>query len=123
MGQALPIGVDDPVVAARAVRRALADARRRAIDVVGVVVAAPPPLTLHAAQRFARRALGPHGDTVRLDLVVAEAGGGARLVELAADAARSIEDGDGLWVAVGIGCDGTTVALCLERGRGEPETA
>jgi hypothetical protein len=122
VGQALPIGLDDPVVAARAVRRALADARRRGIDVVGMVVAAPPPLTLDAAQRFARRALGPHGDAVRLDLVAAETGDAARLAQLAAEAARSSLDSDGLWVAVGIGPDETTVALCVERGRGDRET-
>src|SRR5688572_22337732 len=65
VGQALPLGVDDPFIAARAVRRALAGARWRAADVDAMVVATPPPLTLDAVGRFARRALGPHGATVR----------------------------------------------------------
>ncbi len=64
-GQVLPLGVDDPVTAARAVRRALAAAGRRATDVSGLVVAATEPIAEDVLAAFARRALGPHGAAVR----------------------------------------------------------
>jgi hypothetical protein len=109
-GQALPLGVDDPVIASRAVRRALAEARWHASDVDAMVVATPPPLTLDAVGRFARRALGPHGATVRCEARPAGEEGGERLAGLAL---RIAPGGAARWMAVGIGRDGQTVALCV----------
>jgi hypothetical protein len=109
-GQALPLGVDDPVIAARAVRRALAEARWRAVDVDVMVVATPPPLTLDAVGRFARRALGPHGATVGCEARPAGESGAERLAGLAL---RTVPDRAARWIAVGIGSDGQTVALCV----------
>jgi hypothetical protein len=116
VGQALPLGVDDPVMAARAVRRALADAHRRAADVTLMVVACAPPIPEDAIASFARRALGPHGADVH---VAGVAGTAADAEGLAAQAAselaarRTGEDSGCVGIAVGLGADGTTVACCL----------
>ena len=115
-GQALPLGVEDPVVAARAVRRALADAGRRAVDVSALIVAATGPLEAEVLAAFARRALGPHGASVRCSSQVAAPRVDAS--ELAASAAAGMSGDlspDGIGIAVALGPDGTTVALCLGR--------
>jgi hypothetical protein len=112
-GQAQPLGVDDPVVAARAVRRALAAAGRRAFDVTDLVVAANEPVPSDVLARFARRALGPHGSTVRAIGLVESTSDASGLAELALAAAASNEAPDGLVIAVGMTHDGTTEARCL----------
>ena len=116
IGQALPLGVDDPVIAARAVRRALAEAGRRAVDVSTLIVATSGPLDAEVLAGFARRALGPHGSSVRSRGLVAAPRADAD--ELAASAAAELSGDlspDGIGIAVGLGTDGTTVALCLGR--------
>ena len=119
-GQALPLGVDDPVVAARAVRRALADARLRALDVEVVTVVAPPPLTRLAVEGFMRRALGPHAAGVELLFVEADVPDAAGLTDHALGALAPEHGRRGIAVTVGIAGDGTTVALCLGPGDRRP---
>lgn len=115
-GEAVPLGVADPVIAARAVRRSLAQAGRRAVDVEALVVGAPDQLGAEALARFARRALGPHGDGVS---AVGIADGDASADALASLAAEHLATtglpGDGVGIAVGIAADGTAVALCIDR--------
>ena len=118
-GQALPLGVDDPVIAARAVRRALADAHRRATEVDILSVATPPPLTQEAVARFARRALGPRGAEVGSCATESLETDARSLVELAARALPGGERASGLGVAVGVAPDGTTIAICLDAQGGE----
>ena len=115
-GQRLPLGTDDPVIAARAVRRALADARRRAADVTALVVATPSPLSEDAVRAFARRALGPAGERVAIEAVEASDPDAQRLASIAGSVAARRATSEGVSVAVGIDPDGTSVALCLERG-------
>lgn len=113
-GQALPLGVDDPVIAARAVRRALAAASRHASDVSMLAIASPSPVGQDVLARFTRRALGPHGAEVRLMALVAPdepadalADAAARLVDDATLAPERVA------IVIGLALDGTTVALCL----------
>ena len=108
-GQVLPLGLDDPVIAARAVRRAVADAGWRATDIDAIVVACPPPLEVDAVRRFARRALGPHGDAVASVALETEDDRDG----LVARATRSRPGSARRWIAVGITRDGTTVATCV----------
>lgn len=113
-GQALPLRIDDPVVAARAVRRALADANRKATDVAALVVASADPLPADVLAAFARRALGPHGAAVRVVAIMSDAAGAEILADRAAeDIASAGLAGDSCGLAVGIDSQGTTVALCL----------
>ena len=121
-GQLLPLGRDDPVVAARAVRRALADAGRKAGDVRFVVVAAEDHIPSDVLRAFIRRALGPPADEVQaLALTTDRDGPDARaearadaMADLAADALRPLEvSATGVGLVVGIGVDGTTVARCI----------
>jgi hypothetical protein len=124
-GEALPLGRDDPVIAARAVRRALADAGRRATDVVALVLACPEAVPPDVLRAFARRALGPFGETVPVASVAAEGpaeriadAGAERLAAAGRDAAAGlVAPQDGVLVAVAVGADGTTVARCLGRRR------
>jgi 3-oxoacyl-[acyl-carrier-protein] synthase III len=109
-GQALPLGTDDPVIAARAVRRALAAAGRRAADVTHMVVVSAEAVSGDALAAFARRALGPHGTNVRTTGFMADA---ADASALAGAAEGRIGDDADLAVVVGIAADGTTEARCL----------
>jgi hypothetical protein len=108
-----PLGIDDPLVAARAVRRALAAARRRAVDVGLMVVASPTPIADDRLASFARRALGPHGATVTIRSLVADATDAGLLADQATAAAPALS-GD-IVLAIGLGLDGTTEARCLCR--------
>ena len=112
-GQALPLGVDDPVVAARAVRRALADARRHASDVASLAIATPPPLTRDAATRFVGRALGRFGADLQPIVVEDVEPSADALVDVAVRALSMDRERQGLAIAVGISSDGTTIALCV----------
>lgn len=121
-GQGLPLGVDDPVIAARAVRRALAQAGRHARDVEMMVVATGHPAAGAALRQFARRSLGPHGTEVTLRHVLPPDGRGddarrlARLAEAALPRRGSPSDAR-VSIAVGVGDDGAVVAVCLSRVR------
>ena len=115
-GQALPLGSDDPVVAARAVRRALADAGHRAVDVRHVVLVTRGPVGPDVLAAFVRRALGPHGATVRArGMAVVPPVVAHQLAALAVPEADDDISQDGVVIAVGIGDDGDVVALCLGR--------
>jgi hypothetical protein len=96
------------------VRRALADAGRKAVDVEVLVLAMadPPPATVLRA--FARRALGPHGEAVRMGCVNGDASEADALSALAADELATLEGfAAGVGVAIGIAPDGTSVARCV----------
>jgi hypothetical protein len=112
-GQALPLGVDDPVVAARAVRRALAAARSRAADVSRLVVATAEPVPNEVLAAFARRALGPHGAHVGTAVVVTDARDAGTLADQAVARIRADPSSAGVAIAVGLGTDGTVEARCL----------
>jgi hypothetical protein len=104
------------------VRRALAEAGRKAVEVDALVVAAPLAPTAEATRRLARRALGPHGSQVPA-LGVAVAGedaealamGAAAVLEAAAAMDAMAFKGWELAVCIGLAVDGTTVALCLSQ--------
>lgn len=117
IGQALPLGSDDPVIAARAVRRALAAAHRRAADVTDLVLASSDPVPGSVLVDFARRALGPHASSVRTMGLVGDEPDASGLAAGAAVAVASTEAlGSGLVVVIGIASDGTTEARCLGQG-------
>jgi hypothetical protein len=105
------------------VRRALAAAGRKAVEVDALCVATPLAPTAQACRRLARRALGPHGSQVpALGVAVADVDAEALALAAAAfmeAAAASDEaplpEGWALAVSIGLGPDGTTVALCLGR--------
>jgi hypothetical protein len=115
------------------VRRALADAGRKAIDVDALVVSAPLVPTAEACRGLARRALGPHGAGIP---ALGVAGAGDRAKAVASDEATALAMGAvaalqgatimaasavhswELAVCVGHGRDGRTVALCLSRRPG-----
>ena len=59
-----PFGPGDPLEVARLLRRALATAGRKAVDVTELRVVADAPVDDDALGRFARRALGPHGGSI-----------------------------------------------------------
>ena len=104
-------------------RRALAAAGRKAVEVDVLCVAAPLAPTAETCRRLARRALGPHGSGIAA-LGVAVAGEHADDLALAAAAhleaadtsnEASVAEGWALAVCVGLAADGTSVALCLGR--------
>lgn len=110
------ITADDPVEAARAARRALADAGAKAVAVDLLIIAARDEPSLAACATLARRALGPHGlETRTVGMAIASDGAD----ELVADAVESLAaQEDSAWtlaVAIGVGTDGTIVALCARR--------
>jgi len=115
-GQALPLGSDDPVIAARAVRRALAAAHRRAIEVTDLVLASNDPVPTGTLIGFARRALGTHASTVRAMGLVGEEPDASGLAARATAAASIEPPAGGLVIAIGVASDGTTEARCLGRG-------
>lgn len=113
-GADLPLGSSDPIEPSRAVRRALADARRHAEDVERFVVATPVEVSQAALRSFARRALGPHGEDVPVAGFVAPGSAEA----LATTAAASLGTEPAKWrigIAVGIDATGNTVAVCIEQ--------
>jgi hypothetical protein len=107
-------GAADPLDPARTVRRALADARKKAFDVVGLIVSAELAPTTAAAGEFARRALGPHGESVIVESVPAD--------RVIGRAIRGAGDTEGVVLAL-VYAEPVVVALCLQadsRGRGGP---
>lgn len=99
-----PLGPGDPLGLARWVRRALAAAGRRALDVDVLVLATdaePDPTRL---ARFTRRALGPHGDGVpSAGLAGAGWSHEARLEQAETRAGRSLRGGVAIVAALGPG--------------------
>jgi hypothetical protein len=111
-----PLGPGDPLEVARLVRRALAAARRRAVDVEALALVAdaePDPVTL---ARFARRALGPHGVSVRCD----GAGEADLLHEARVGAVTALavaRAAGGVAVAVALGPGDAVTVRCVVRDR------
>jgi hypothetical protein len=106
-------GATDPLAPARTVRRALADAGRKAVEVSHLVAADSRAAGDVAA--FSRTALGQHGLAVEA-ITVADA--------VVLDAAAEVTPGADLIIAVLAARNGT-LALCLEqsaRPRGDGET-
>lgn len=100
-------------------RRALADASRRAFEVDRLIVAAAVAPTAEACRLFARRALGPHGLAVPVRGLTFESRHADTLANAAAEALE--QDPAEAWrlaVCVGLGPGGRTVALCLDREPG-----
>lgn len=112
-GSTLPLGVEDPIEASRAVRRALADAGRKAADIDRLVVATSSSVSGATLRSFARRALGPAGEGVAIMSLVG--GGSADALSGLACTALEFEGTDvRTAIAVGLDADGTTIALCVE---------
>ncbi len=110
----MPLSLGDSVMAARAVRRALAAARRHAIDVEAMVVASSGMVSGDVLRAFARRALGPEGQRVPVAGVVCEEADPDVIVELAANDLQGMApEGGGIGIAVGLGSDGTAIAPCV----------
>jgi hypothetical protein len=109
----MPLGSDDPLAAARAVRRALAAAGRRAVEVTDLVVASPEAIDPDTLARFARRALGPHGPSIATISLVSDAQDAEGLAARAAQHPMGKMAPGGVVVAVGIDERGDVVALCL----------
>ncbi len=108
-----PFGPGDPLELARLVRRVLAAAGRKAVDVSALVVVTDVDPGMAALVRFTRRALGPHGETIRptVELVAADAGHGDRV----AMACTHREDGPTVVLAVVLGPADVATACSLLR--------
>jgi len=99
------------------VRRALAAAQHRAIDVTDFVLASTEPVAPDVLAAFARRALGPRGTDVRTTCLVDATTDATGLAAQASATAAAIASSDiGLVIAIGVARDGTTEARCLGRG-------
>lgn len=61
-----PFGPGDPLEVARLVRRALADAGRKAAEVSTLVVVTDADVPSDRRDRFVRRALGPHAERIEV---------------------------------------------------------
>lgn len=108
----------DPIEPARAIRRALADAGTKAFEVDYVAVGARQEPSHTTCVTLARRALGPRGQVTRTAGTAVDDDDPGRI---AASVVQSLTDASApawtLAVAVGVGSDGTIVALCVRRGR------
>lgn len=107
-----PLGPGDPLEAARLVRRALAAAGHRAVDVRGLALVADAVPDGVALARFTRRALGPHGAEVP-----SAGAGGAELphearIGIATDLAVARAAG-GIAIAVALGPGSVVTARCV----------
>lgn len=86
------------------------------MEVGALVKAARVVLDDESVRRFARRALGPHGAVVPVKSLAFEDGSAEAYADRAAEAlSAGLIEGWALAVAVGLGDDGSTVALCVER--------
>ena len=112
-----PFGPGDPLEVARLVRRALADAGHKALDVTELVMVADRAPSSAALARFARRALGPHGGRVPVRTRVAmgptHAARTARAITAALEPLNGRGVGGRLVLAVVLGPDEQATALCL----------
>jgi hypothetical protein len=108
-----PFGPGDPLEVARLVRRALADAGRRAVEVSALVVVAEAEVPPDALDRFVRRALGPHGAAVASSvLVVAPDLGHAERLALAIFEPATARHGS-VVMAVALGPNDAATAACF----------
>ena len=106
-----PFGPGDPLEAARLVRRGLAAAGRKALDVGRLMVVTDGPVSAEALSRFARRALGPHGARVECPLLsVAAERPHEERVEMGS-AASAVADGISVVLVIGPG--ELVSALCV----------
>lgn len=124
-----PFGPGDPLAVARLVRRALAAAGAKALDVTALLVCAGDPVDHSALVRFTRRALGPHGASLSPVAIPGRAATHADRCTEATDAAIGFRQGpDGgpgrppargaVVVAVALGPGAEATALCLGEHRG-----
>jgi hypothetical protein len=97
------------------VRRALADARIRAVDVTVIVLAATGSIGEDVLAAFARRALGPHGAAVCARGLAVDGSCAEALAAAAAAVSSADLSSDGFGIAVGLDDGGDVVALCLGR--------
>lgn len=106
-----PFGPGDPLVVARMVRRSLAAAGRRAVDVMVLVVVTDRPPGPEALARFVRRALGPHGASVSSSAVIVapDLDHQGRL-----DVARPTPAAGGWVVVVALGPGPVATTCCLD---------
>lgn len=114
-GSQLPIDSGDPIEASRAVRRALADAGRKAVDIERFILASTSRTSEAGLRAFARRALGSRSGDVVLTSISADG-----TAEEQAMAACEVLDGErtAVWrtgLAVGLDDRGSTVAWCVTR--------
>ncbi len=106
-----PFGPGDPLEVARLVRRSIAAAGRKALDVTRLMVVADAPVSAAALGRFARRALGPHGaSVVALPVSVAGDQPHEERIEIGLDV-RPVAGG--ISVILVIGPDDLVSALCV----------
>lgn len=110
-----PFGQGDPLEVARLVRRALARAGRKAREVVELMVVADAAVAPASLSRFARRVLGPHGESVR----IASVASGTRDHEMRRDmATRAVREraghDDGVVVVLVLGPRDVVTAVCLD---------
>lgn len=124
-----PFGPGDPVEVARLVRRALAAAGAKALDVTAMLVSAGGPVDHAALLRFTRRALGPHGASLSPVAITGRATTHEDRCAEATDAAIGFRQGpDGgpgrppargsVFIAVALGPGTAATALCLGERRG-----
>lgn len=107
-------GPGDPLEVARLVRRALAAADRKALDVTDLIVVAEVAPSREALDRFTRRALGPHGTNVRADAHALPGADHASRERAAIVLARTADGGrGGIRVVVVLGPSARATVLCL----------
>lgn len=121
-----PFGPGDPLEVARLVRRALAAAGRRAVDVDGLALVADHAPDAADLARFTRRALGPVGAEVpavgaevpAIGGAAAGGGGGheARCAVVTTMAEGLLRGGVAIAVALGPGAEATVRCVAAVRG-------
>jgi hypothetical protein len=105
-----PFGPGDPVELARLVRRALAAAGRKAVEVSALVVVTDTDPGAAAVARFTRRALGPHGGTIQPSVVVVEPD--VPHEERLAMAQHRHPEAESVVITIALGPDTTATASC-----------
>lgn len=117
-----PLGPGDPLDVARLVRRALAAAGRRAVDVQALSLVADVVPDPAALARFTRRALGPHGAGVTsIGRGAAGTSHEVRIVTATELAGGASGPGAGSGARPGEGSGGR-VAIAVARGPGDALT-
>lgn len=106
-----PFGDGDPLQVARLVRRALAAGGRKALEVSRLVVVTDADPGRDALDRLTRRALGPHGASVRS--AVAQVAGAVDHEARIALVRATASPGASVVVGVVLGPGALATALCL----------